>query len=92
VSGGQVHILILILWSRYIILVNRLLADRLGEHADLLESYLGREKAPRNTMPVPHTAAASVRYGVLTTLLLPTLTQSLLPQDWCVTNGDGYNS
>jgi hypothetical protein len=42
-------------------LVYRLLVDRLGDHADLVGRYLGREKAQRNTMPVPHTAAASLR-------------------------------
>ena len=41
-------------------LVDTLLEERLGDEASLVLRYLERP-APRNTMPVPHTARASIR-------------------------------
>ena len=42
-------------------LVDTLLEGRLGDKANLVVRYLGRPGPRRNTMPVLHTARASIR-------------------------------
>ena len=42
-------------------LVDSLLEERLGDMASAVVRYLGRPAPRRNTMPVPHTASASLR-------------------------------
>ena len=44
-------------------LVEELLRQRLGEQANLVVRYLGWPGPKRNTMPILHTARASLRFG-----------------------------
>ena len=44
------------------VLVRSLLEDRLGSKAGLVVRYLGWPGPKRNTMPVTHTAKASIRW------------------------------
>lgn len=45
-------------------LVDCLLSNRLGEHAFLVAQHLDRPKLKRNMMPIPNTAASSLRFDV----------------------------
>ena len=42
-------------------LVDSMLEERLGDLASAVVRFLGRPAPRRNTMPVPHTASASLR-------------------------------
>ena len=46
------------------ILVDKLLHVKLGKCAHMVVQYLNRSKLKRNTMPVPNTAKASIRWGL----------------------------
>ena len=44
-------------------MVENLLADKLGDKASLVTRHLDGQQAKRNTMPVPNTARATIRFG-----------------------------
>ena len=47
------------------LLVETLLSEKLGDKANLVVRYLGWQELKRNTMPIPNTAKASIRYITL---------------------------
>ena len=45
-------------------LIDNILASNLGEYAYLVKRFLMPAKSKQNTMPIPNTASACVRYGI----------------------------